>query len=248
MGLFYAYLKDDQSDSYRYLITFVNREAADEWWRMISTPPSPYAANVRRISPQFYTQDSAHYNNVLNFFSHTELPGARRFHRTMLITGACGVNGTNPNTLPAVTFTDHISGRWYFVRSKADPWSNWYLRISGACLVCGDANCDAIHVSSEHRTKFCVRAHLGADFQVPENFVMIGRDEISITARKDYAVHISDAEDLKATKGYQGGTDLLLADLKDRFIARSEKQVNGEIWEYVESVERGSGEAWELVD
>ena len=77
---------------------------------------------------------------------------------------------------------------------------------------------------------------------------MIGRDGISITARKGYIVHVNDAEELKATKGYQVGTDILLDDLKDRFIARAEKQVNGEIWEYVESVERGSGEAWELVD
>ena len=94
-------------------------------------------------------------------------------------------------------------------------------------MVCGDGNCDAIHVSSEYRTKFCVRVHLGNDLQVPESFVMIGRDEISITARKGYTVHVSDAEDLKAAKGYQGGTNILLDDLKVRFVARAE---NVSVW------------------
>ena len=122
------------------------------------------------------------------------------------------------------------------------------MRIKGDCLVCGDADCDAIHVSSEHRTKFCVQVRSPVDGpQIPSNFVMIDRDGISIVAPKGYILHASDEEDLKATKGYQGETNLVFGDLKDRFITRAEKQVNGEIWEYVESVERGLGEAWELV-
>ena len=134
----------------------------------------------------------------------------------------------------------------YFVRSKADPWSHWYLRISGDCLVCGDASCDAIHVSSEYRTRLCVRVrNLAA---VPDDFIMIGKDEISIVASKGYTVYINDAGDLKAAKGYQDEIDLLFGDLKKRFVIRAEKQVNGEVWEYVESVERGVGEPWELVE
>ena len=117
------------------------------------------------------------------------------------------------------------------------------------CLVCGDANCNAVHVSSDYRTRFCVRVrNLADDFSVPENFVMIARDEISIVTLRDYTIHINDAGDLKATKGYQGKTDLLFGDLKHRFISRVEKQVNGEVWEYVESVERGVGEIWDLVE
>ena len=77
---------------------------------------------------------------------------------------------------------------------------------------------------------------------------MIARDEVSIAALKGYILHVNDGGDLKATKGYQSETDLRFGDLKKRFITRAEKQVNGEIWEYVESVERGVGEPWELVD
>ena len=86
------------------------------------------------------------------------------------------------------------------------------------------------------------------DFQVPENFVMIGKDEISITAPMDYTVHVNDAGNLRVTKGYQGGTDLLFGNLKNRFITRAEKQINGEIWEYVVPVTAGLGESWELID
>ena len=111
-----------------------------------------------------------------------------------------------------------ISNR-YFVQSKADSLSHWYLHIRGACLVCGDANCNAIHMSSKHHTKFCVQVHPGDNSQAQKDLVMIDKDKISITACKDYTVHISDTEDLKATTGYQGKTDLLFGDLKDRFIS-----------------------------
>ena len=100
---------------------------------------------------------------------------------------------------------------------------------------------------SEYRTKFCLRVRNPANCQTPRDFVLIGQDEISIAAQKDYILHISDTEDLVETEGYQDEIDFLFSDLNDRFVARAEKQVNGEIWEYVESVERGLGEAWELV-
>ena len=133
----------------------------------------------------------------------------------------------------------------YFIRSKADPMSHWYLRTSGTCAVCGDAHCGAIHVSSDYRTRFCVKVRNNPE--VPEDFVMIAKDEISIAAPKGYSVHINDAGDLQATKGYQGEIDFLFGDLKNRFVTRVERQVNGEVWEHVESAERGVGEPWELV-
>ena len=82
---------------------------------------------------------------------------------------------------------------------------------------------------------------------------MIGSDEISIAASKDYTLRINDEEDLKATKVYQIATteNLLFRfdDLKSRFVARAEKQEEGElICEYVVPVERGLGEGWELVN
>ena len=140
---------------------------------------------------------------------------------------------------------DHPSDR-YFIRSKVEPSSHWYLRTRGACLVCGNRNCDAVHASSEYRTKFCVRVR--DQGSVSKELVMIGRDKIAIAAPGDYTVHINAVQDLKATRAFQGrALDLLFDDLRDKFITRAEKQVNGEIWEYVELVAKGLGEAWELV-
>lgn len=142
---------------------------------------------------------------------------------------------------------DLLSNR-YFVRSKADPRKHWYFRISGVCLVCGDAKCDAIHVSTEYSTRFCV--HLRATGSQVSDIIMIGKDEISIAASKDYMLRINDGEELKADLGYPSGpgADLLFSDLKNRFISRVENQENGSAWECVVLAERGLGMAWELVD
>ena len=74
MGLSYAYLTDESNwqltgqgsslslslamkqnhneEYYRYLITLVNREAADEWWRTISNFPK-YAGTLNESPPTF---------------------------------------------------------------------------------------------------------------------------------------------------------------------------------------------------
>ena len=149
---------------------------------------------------------------------------------------------------------EYLSNR-YFIRSQADPRSHWYLRVNGACLVCGGDDCDTIHVSTEYRTRFCVQVRnlICKNFQPPKDLVIIGSDEISIAASKGYMLRINDEKDLKATKVYQIATteDLLFRfdDLKNRFVARAEKQEEGEpICEYVVPVQRGLGEGWELVN
>lgn len=79
---------------------------------------------------------------------------------------------------------------------------------------------------------------------------MIGKDEISIAASKDYFLRINDMEELKGTKAYRDhASDLLFGDLKNRFITRKMERENGGWgWESVVSVERGIGMAWELVE
>ena len=80
--------------------------------------------------------------------------------------------------------------------------------------------------------------------------VLIGRDEISIAAPKDYFLRINDMEELKGTKGYRDhASDLHFGDLKNRFVTRKMKlEDGGGGWESVVSVERGIGMAWELVE
>ena len=105
-------MKQTQYDHiYRYLITFVDREAADEWWRMISTCPSPYAGRVKRISPQFYTQTPEQLN-VIDFFANPQLPDAKQFFERMFFTLLNDTDGRILSVAPPIKITDHISGKW----------------------------------------------------------------------------------------------------------------------------------------
>ena len=100
----------------QYLITFIDHEIADEWWRMMSSSSSPYARNITRSSPQVYTQTSG--PDVVSFFAHSALPDATRFKEKVFFTrimhgSADGYPRTeNPTPVPCTDITDHISGRW----------------------------------------------------------------------------------------------------------------------------------------
>ena len=98
---------------YRYLITFADRETADEWWRMVSTHPSPYVGNVRRIAPQFYIQGADKINVANTFFTQPALPDAKQFFERMFFTLLNDRDARVLSTVPPIHVTDHISGRWY---------------------------------------------------------------------------------------------------------------------------------------
>ena len=108
-------------------------------------------------------------------------------------------------------------------------------------------------MSTKYRTRFHVQARNLSirDFQPPKDFVLIGSDEISIAASREYALRVEDGGVLKATRVHHAA-DLsplfLFDDLKNRFASRTKKQANGEICEYVKPVERGLSKAWELVN
>ena len=80
---------------------------------------------------------------------------------------------------------------------------------------------------------------------------MIGADEVSIAISREYTLRIEDGGVLKATRvPHAAASDplFLFDDLKNRFASQTKKQANGEIWEHVKPMERGFGEAWELVN
>ncbi|KAI9571064.1 hypothetical protein HD554DRAFT_2238915 [Boletus coccyginus] len=244
--------RKEDDDGWRYLITFVNCEAANEWWQLLSTQPNTWNGKVKWISPQFYTHDLEPLNIGREFFTHDDFPAAREFLNKMFTILLNDKGGRILFVTPPIKITDHISGRWYFIWSQTDMQKYWYCCVDGTCLVCGNTDCDVIHVSTwpECCLRFCMCAHVTANqnHHVPKDFVMIGSDDIYILAFKDYILHINDEEDLKVTKN-QGTSDLLFSDLKDRFLSKTEKQENGGmIYEYVVLVERGLKQAWELVD
>ncbi|KDQ60260.1 hypothetical protein JAAARDRAFT_191661 [Jaapia argillacea MUCL 33604] len=113
MSLFHAYLKNSVDDAtLRYVMTFASREVADEWWRIVSTPPSPYTKTITRISPQFYT----HKNDpllVCDFFCgryHEATPPflGRMFFTTLNRSDL----GDGLAIIPPIDIADHVSGNW----------------------------------------------------------------------------------------------------------------------------------------
>ncbi|KAI9566224.1 hypothetical protein HD554DRAFT_2040445 [Boletus coccyginus] len=246
MGLFYAYLKNSPDDIvYRYLITFESRDAADEWWRMISTAPSPYAANIQRTSPQFYTQSVA-LGNVVNSFTNGSFAPPKLFLTKMFFTLLNDRDGRIMSVAPPIDITDHLNGQWYFIRSQSDTHRYWYFRDGGVCLVCGDAACRAVHVSTRCRSRFRVRID---DANASNKLILIGSDDILISTPNGYTLRIDDTGDLVGTKVAGTVTNLEFHDFKDRFGTREDsKLANGDICEHVIAVERGVGQDWELVD
>jgi len=78
-----------------------------------------------------------------------------------------------PPTMPSQDVTDHISGKTFFIRSKADPRDFWHVPREGAYV-------GKLRVSRDNRTRFRIAAK-GAP--APLNggpIVMIGSDAIEI--------------------------------------------------------------------
>lgn len=142
----------------------------------------------------------------------------------------------------------------YFIRSREDPRRHWYFRGHGhsCCLVCEDSYCDAVHVSTEYRARFRIQARNVTEngAQAPKDFVLIGRDGISIIPPlKDYGLYVDNTGDLKAVHTHRcPATNMFFSDLKRTFVTRTEGSIHGKLNEVVTTVDRGSGEVWELVD
>ncbi|KAI9566233.1 hypothetical protein HD554DRAFT_2278978 [Boletus coccyginus] len=223
---------------YRYLLTFESSDAAYEWWRMISTAPSPYAANIQRISPQFYTQSVAP-GNVVDSFTRGDFAPLKLFLTKMFFTLLNDRDGRILSVAPPINITDHISGKY-------DTHRYWYFCDGSTCLVCGDAACRAIHVSTHCRSGFRVRVN---DANASNKLVLLGSDDILISTPNGYNLRIDDAGNLVGTKVSGIATDLEFRDFKDRFgTGEDYKLANNNVCEHVIAVERGVGQDWELVD
>ena len=96
-----------QKTGWEHLLIFVSCEAADEWWRVISTPPSPYAGTIIRNSPQLYTYNNAQNRDIRNFYN-AGSPDVERFYRKIVHIRRL----SDIVTIPSIAITDHISGRW----------------------------------------------------------------------------------------------------------------------------------------
>ncbi|KAF9517998.1 hypothetical protein BS47DRAFT_1290216 [Hydnum rufescens UP504] len=173
-GLFYAYAKQlTENWDGRYLIIFADRATADEWWRAVyDSVASGYQRfrEVKRVSPQFYTHDPASGGNIMQTINDQRC--ARRFVHRVIFSSLYDMVGRVYGVIPPLNYTDHISGRAYFIRSTLRP--NQYWHYDGKNIV----------ISSTHQTKFTVSAQSAryprADI---DGLVMIHNDDVVISVR-----------------------------------------------------------------
>ena len=100
-------------DSYgRYMIVFVNRATADEWWRAVTDSVAAgynRFVEVKRLSPQFYT-----FNAVVNegHIRHTLTDGrvATEFLGRVFFTLLNDQDARDLSIAPVLNYVDYISG------------------------------------------------------------------------------------------------------------------------------------------
>jgi len=165
------------SDTKTIIILFKDRNVADEWWRTISVQ----CTDLERISPCYYMH--AHDNNlnaqrddrcameyghIKLLVKHAIVKGPHQ----MWISGFS--QSTPPPTIPSQDVTDHISGKTFFIRSKADPRDFWHVPRRGDFA-------GTLLVSRKDRTRFRI---IAKDAPAPLNggpIVMVGSDAIEIS-------------------------------------------------------------------
>ncbi|KAG8989411.1 hypothetical protein FRB94_014426 [Tulasnella sp. JGI-2019a] len=130
-GLFYAYAKTINTDwSGRYMITFATRNVADTWFRAVTDSVAAghkRFANVKRVSPQFYTHDDSEglISETLNDpMVATALLGQVFF--TLLNDRSARVL----DPIPVFNYTDHINGDNFYIRSVVQLDTFWYYDAS----------------------------------------------------------------------------------------------------------------------
>jgi len=166
------------------IVLFKDSNIADEWWRTISVQ----CTDLERISPCYYMH--AHDNNAQRDDAcamkngYINLPV--EFHKyarvkwphDSIIRGPTIGNyyswSPPPPTIPSQDVTDHISGKTFFIRSKADPRDFWHVPRRGDFA-------GILLVSRTDRTRFRI---IAKDAPTPLNggpIVMIGSDAIEIS-------------------------------------------------------------------
>ncbi|KAG2012291.1 hypothetical protein CC2G_012323 [Coprinopsis cinerea AmutBmut pab1-1] len=256
---------EDPRRQNRFLVTFVDQETADEWWRAISENADT-AALVRRVTPRLYSytiDDSIRYDHLYpslltstGRFANVTQRFLGKFVIDSMVQQA---DGTWDRAGPQQV-TDRVSGNWFCIRSMLAPHYYWYHDRTNN-MICPSSSC---------RTRFQITIHNPGP-NVPEKAVMIRSDDITIRISKDLYVGLNhnyrgvgtgDEED--KVKGPLVVTSSLVTAFKfselaaGNFVssAGSERLYQdtrgGEVGPstvmfFIEDATSGEGEAWELV-
>lgn len=95
------------------MIIFASREIADEWWRAVSsTNIDILKNNIKRITPQFYTHDTRHFN-IFHFFVERRLKDiSEKFRGKMFLVLENDRGGRGITIIPTQSIIDRASGDW----------------------------------------------------------------------------------------------------------------------------------------
>ncbi|KAF8692787.1 hypothetical protein AX14_002392, partial [Amanita brunnescens Koide BX004] len=112
----------------RYMIIFVNRATADEWWRAITdsvTAGYNKFETVKRISPHFYTYDYVVNGGHITHTLTDDRAAAKLSGRVFFILLK---NNDHPelSMAPVLNYVDYISGNGFFVRSSLQRDQYWF--------------------------------------------------------------------------------------------------------------------------
>ncbi|KAG0699847.1 hypothetical protein DFH29DRAFT_27649 [Suillus ampliporus] len=237
----YAYIKNINDDwSWRYVIVFASRTVADEWWRAVSTSTNTkYSDSVRRVTPQFFTHD---INQANAAYSINDTQVASRFLGKVFFTLLPDRDGHAMSIIPPSDFADHVSGNFFFIRSKVSPHEYWYCPGSSVGNVTPNSK---IYLSRNERTRFRVR--LISERKDATGTIMIGSDEIAITLTSaNLSVRVSRSSHLIVSKSPEPG--LKFSDLVNGFaMVTPPPDCDRESEDLKELFKTDDGEEWELI-
>ncbi|EAU81031.1 hypothetical protein CC1G_10150 [Coprinopsis cinerea okayama7 len=179
---FYAHIHNVQDDNtWRFTLIFANRATADEWWRAISEAPAntSIAKSITRVTPQYYTHD-VNIWNIWNFFADGNIKSiSERFRGRLFIVLENDRGGRGITVIPPVPIVDHVSGNWFYIRSKTAPHLFWYY----------DERRSSIYASKEKRTRFKISIR-NPSSQTPKNAIMINTDDVTIHIKENLYVGV----------------------------------------------------------
>jgi len=232
-GLFYAYAKNINDDSYwRYLIVFANRDVADTWYRaVIDSVAQGYLkfAAVKRTAPQFYTHDGE-VGPIMDTVNDSRVALALRGQ--VFFTLLHRRDERILSVIPVLNYTDHINGAGFYIRSVPQPDTYWFYNASERAVV----------ASRHRRTRFTVTI---ADQARAPGTIIIGSDDVYITTPSGANVGIANNVDQLSRSANP---------FPFRFSAfHSDFQIDESLSETLDADleplvrNPGKGEAWELV-
>ncbi|KAF7374086.1 hypothetical protein MSAN_00289600 [Mycena sanguinolenta] len=169
-GAFYAYIHDISNERcWRMVIIFASRVVADEWWRAMSTSTIDFLKNnIQRITPQFYTHNTAQWN-FYTFFSDKRVRNiSDKFRGKMFIVLEHDHDGRGITIIPLQSIVDHASGDWFSIRSKANASQYWYYDETLGCITISEIQRTSFRITS-------VNMHEGA--------IMVKADQITLTVQ-----------------------------------------------------------------